>query len=436
MTNILSLSAKRISLIVASAALVLSTAFVFISCDNPDDFDFKTNRIDDQYDFFQADSVVRMYTVREDSLRSDEFTLDLIGIYKDNNFGRIKSSVYTELRLPGTDVELGTNPVLDSIVLYMKYYSSDAYFGWLNDPLKFNVYELNQRIYRDSAYYSTSSINYSPQLVGSVTTKPKPENYGVLRIKLSSDFGQKILDADKFQLADDDDFLELINGLAIVPEEASATGSIISFFLEHDSSNVTLYYRNDEDTIAAVFQINNECARISKFEQDFSSTPIQEQLNNPGKLYDKVFIKPMAGTKVKVDFSAYLSELAKSSLYAINRAELIIKPDNSLPYLSKKPPSLLLLKTNKDNVNFALIDRFESYFDGVYDPVNGSYSIIITRYVQEELLNYYNDPDYKSDYQLNLIIPSDNPIIADPLVLRANQDLSSAILKLSYTRVK
>jgi hypothetical protein len=115
---------------------------------------------------------------------------------------------------------------------------------------------------------------------------------------------------------------------------------------------------------------------------------------------------------------------------------LIIKPDLSLSYLSKAPPSLLLLQTDKDNTNFAIIDRYEDYFDGIYNPQTESYSIIITRFIQKELVNYYNDTNYESEFDLNLIIPSDNPIVADPLVIRANQDLSSAILKLSYTKVK
>jgi hypothetical protein len=434
MTNILSLLAKhafRLSSITLASLLI-----IFYSCNKDDVYDFDTNRVDDHFDFFQSDSVVKIRTSREDSIRSDEFTRDLLGVYKDASFGQVKASVFAELRLPVADVAFGINPVFDSIVLYLKYYSADGYFGWLNDPFKFNVYELNERIYRDSAYYSTSSFNYYPDILGSWTGMVKPSDNDVIRIVLTNDLASRIINASEFQLADDDDFLDMLNGIAIIPEQISSTGSIVYFDLENDSSNMTLYYRNDKDTMTAIFQINDECARINKFEQDLAGTPIEEQLNNPTKLYDKVYIKPLAGSKARIDFSDQLKKLGSDNLLAINRAELIIKPDLSLSYLSKAPPSLLLLQTDKDNTNFAIIDRYEDYFDGIYNPQTESYSIIITRFIQKELVNYYNDTNYESEFDLNLIIPSDNPIVADPLVIRANQDLSSAILKLSYTKVK
>jgi hypothetical protein len=199
---------------------------------------------------------------------------------------------------------------------------------------------------------------------------------------------------------------------------------------------MTLYFHNAKDTSTAIFQINDESARISSFEQDLTATPIEEQLNNPDKLYEKVYIKPLAGVKAQVDFSDFLRSLATNNLYAINRAELILQPDFSMSYLPNMPPALLLLQTDTNNENYVIIDRYESYFDGAYNEENGIYSIVITRFIQQELLNYYNDINYESEYDLNLIIPSDNPIVADPLVLKANTDYSSAILKLSFTKVK
>lgn len=434
MTNILSLLVKYGF---RFPGLILATLlFIVCSCDPNDSVEFNTNRNDNTFEFSQSDSVIQLRTIREDSIRSDEFTKNLIGVYQDLTFGKVTASVFADIRLPANDIELGTNPVFDSLVLYLKYSSADGYFGWLNDPLKFNVHELNERVYRDSAYYSTATFDTKPSLIGSWEGRPKPSDDDVIRIVLTEELGLRIMNASTAQLSDDDDFYEVLNGIGIIPEQISPTGSIIYFNLEDDSSNMTLYFRNDTDTLSAIFQINNECARINTFQHDLTGTVLEEQIDNPTQLYDKVYIKPLAGSKVRLDISSYLRKLSENNLYAVNRAELILKPDLSLSYLSKIPSTLLLLKTNKDNINYIIIDRYEDYFDGIYNPETGSYNLVITRYIQQELVHYYNDKNYVSSFDLNLILPSDNPIAADPLVLRANQDTLSAILKLSYTKLK
>jgi hypothetical protein len=49
--------------------------------------------------------------------------------------GSITASVFTELRLPKKLITYGTNRVLDSLVLYLKYAGSSNYFGWLEDDI-------------------------------------------------------------------------------------------------------------------------------------------------------------------------------------------------------------------------------------------------------------------------------------------------------------
>jgi hypothetical protein len=230
MTNILSLSIKQFGRFLVGSLLLFS--LFLMSCNKDEVYDFNTNNIDETFEFFQADSVVKIKTVREDSLRSDEFTRDLLGVYQDPNFGKTKASLYTQIRLPVLDLAFGIEPVLDSIVLYLKYDGEGEYFGWLNDRMSLNVYELNEAIDRDEAYYSNTVISHKPELLGKWTGTMKPSDNDVIRIVLDSNFGKSIMNFEDFALADDDDFIDTLKGIAIIPELLGSTGSIVYFDLE------------------------------------------------------------------------------------------------------------------------------------------------------------------------------------------------------------
>jgi hypothetical protein len=64
-----------------------------------------------------------------------------------------------------------------------------------------------------------------------------------------------------------------------------------------------------------------------------------------------------------------------------------------------------------------MVDRYETYYGGKLDNNTGSYSFVVTRYVQDLVNQYLKDSLFVSKYRLNLIIPSDNPILAVPLIL-------------------
>ncbi|MFT7209759.1 MAG: hypothetical protein ACI93E_001395, partial [Flavobacteriales bacterium] len=57
------------------------------------------------------------FNVLEDSLRTDELSLSLLGNYIDEFTGPVKTSIYTQLRLETPDIVFGTNPIADSLVL-------------------------------------------------------------------------------------------------------------------------------------------------------------------------------------------------------------------------------------------------------------------------------------------------------------------------------
>jgi len=419
------------------AYFFLLSLFLLNSCENPDEQNFSTYHTDDRFDYLHSidTATVWLQTVLEDSIRSDEFTRDVVGFYNDPSFGKTKASLYFQIRLPKSDVAFGTNPEIDSVVLNLKYYGEDAYFGWLSSGMHLKIHEIDENIYLDSSYYSTSQIKIKANTLGEYIGVPKPTVKGALSIPLDNSIGEKILAASKVQLEDDDDFVAYLKGLAIIAQEVNGYGSMIYLDMVNDTSNLTIYYHNASGNSKAVFQVTNKCPRIGHFEHNFAGTPLAEQLAVPGIQYESVYLKALAGVKVKVHLPS-LKNFVKDEIMVVNQAALVIRMDNKIPYLTNMPRFLLLLKNDSVNSNYALPDRTESYFNGIYDAVNMEYRFVITRYIQDLLIKYYENPDYTEEYSLNLIIPSDNPLIADPLLLK-NMDINGnpkSILRLSVTK--
>ena len=99
----------------------------------------------------------------------------VLGSYTDPTFGKFNASFYTQIRLAGIDPNFGdpSTIIIDSFVLALKYV---GYYGDLK-PQTFEVYELNEDINIDSAYYAfttktTKPSNLVPLGLGTITPDP------------------------------------------------------------------------------------------------------------------------------------------------------------------------------------------------------------------------------------------------------------------------
>ena len=82
-------------------------------------------------------------TVREDSLRTDSLSHNLLGVINDPVFGESKASSFAQFRLPQVGNVISSQ-TLDSVVLFLQFTSPTAYYGDLNTNFGFKVYELDQ----------------------------------------------------------------------------------------------------------------------------------------------------------------------------------------------------------------------------------------------------------------------------------------------------
>lgn len=346
------------------------------------------------------------YTVKEDSLRSDEASIIQIGNINDAVFGNTNASLFTQVVIPNglLNIDFGATAVLDSSALSLAY--SYDYYGDTLAAQQFRVYQMTEGIYHDSVYYSNRITQCYPTFqsrieVGSTALQaPHPRSKTVvgtdtlpanLRIPIANSFAQQIFSqSGGSNLASNANFLQYLKGLYIESDNsAPGTGALLHFNLLDTLSRLTLYYHTATETKKFSFVINAGTAYYSRFTHDYTSasTTLTSQLNNPGvNISNEVYVSACAGVKTKIEFP-YLDNLKNLGYaIAINKAELIIKADpstvsNDFP-LNKQ---LYVVSIDSTGRQVLLTDMYESstYFGGSVNTVSNCYKINIARYFQE-----------------------------------------------------
>ena len=142
---------------------------------------------------------VTVSTIAEDSIITSGLTSYLIGEMNDPDFGISKSELFTQFRLPSTNVSFPNAPQIDSIVLNLAYAGSYGTVNKLSGFQRLGVYRLEDDINDTITYYSNVTHNYNaeplaqigfrPDLISNVVTNDDtiPPS---LRIRLDPAFGQ------------------------------------------------------------------------------------------------------------------------------------------------------------------------------------------------------------------------------------------------------
>lgn len=383
--------------------------------------------------------------VKDDSIPTLGVSANLLGIYNDSVFGSASASFYTEITLSGANVNFGTNPIIDSVVLSLKYGSTTSFYGNISTQQTVDVYRLTEKLTK-SEYYSNESLTYNSTPLGSLTFYPNPVDTvqviqnGVtttqsahLRIRLSDTFGQEILDSST--ITNNTTLLDIVNGLYITPSTtvnnttlAQGEGSILYFDMNSSLSTLTIFYRNDgigaEKSYS--FLINSESNKFNHFEHNYTNTEIGKQLNGLSHDSTLTYVQAMGGVKTKLVIPN-LKNLGKDGKIIINKAELIFNvSDTSLAVI----PELELTGITAEGQAIRLIDFFEgeTYFGGKYDKTTQTYTFNIARHLQD-LVN-----SDKIDYGMYLIATS-SAITANRSVINSFKHPSNKIkLNITYSK--
>ncbi len=364
--------------------------------------------------FWTDTAAIYAYSIPDnDTVRTDGLSTTMLGSMMDPTFGLTTTSFYTQIMLSVTGHRFGENPMLDSLVLQLRY--TGGAYGDTTTMQTAHVYRMEESLYFDSIYYSNIDIpvlptdyaNYSftprprdSTIVGGDTTSP------VLRINLSNmtpDLGNYLLNMDTTVMDSNDVFVENFKGLYVTAEAVSQGGALVYFDLLNSRSKMIIYYHNDEeDSLSFDYPITLITKHVSKYEHDFQlGDPdfVAEVVNNDTALgSNKFYAQGAAGVAVILKIPN-IQKWTKYGTIALNEAKLVL-PGNSEDTLFYAPIKMALAEIQDDgSYGYLPDDGEEHYFGGVYKTSTNSYTFRITRYLQSLI----SDPD-KNNNGLYMIV--------------------------------
>jgi hypothetical protein len=391
--------------------LFISILFAFQSC-NKEPGTIGTNLKNDLLNAAFTDTTTLFaYSILEDTLNTTNLNSNFLGYLLDEVFGTTIAGIYTQFVPNATSFALGDNPIVDSIVLTLRY--TGGFYGDTLNPFKIEVYRLTEDISSDKIYYQNNSFKYDDTktltLMDEFILYPKPNTKikvdslvdAHLRIRLSDQLGEEFVDEIKTNNGQMTDaaFKKFFKGLFINPIPLANEGSLVSFNLSSIVSGIQLYYKNNDVPRRLSFPIVSRTSptrRVSTYNHDYNRGNDddfkQQVLENDTLLGKKIlYVQSMGGVKTKISFPNI--KALRGKRIVINKAELIIT--NFEENISKYPPPerLSLQAINQKGELVFLPDHTNlGYWGGGYDKTKQEYRFRITRYIQDIILKDNLEP--------------------------------------------
>ena len=402
---------KHLFSVKTSCLLCLSCILLFAGCIKPESsIGLGLQPETDLLNLVTTDTLtLEIFTVREDSLETDELSTAVLGRVFQPRIGWTTAGFATQLRLSAPGINFGTNPQVDSLFLSLRF-TGDTY-GQLS-PQSLLVHQLADSLSLDSTYYS----NFNPEIThdilndefqGQISLNPSDDLIigedtiaSQIRLNLKPSLGQAILDQDTSVFNNNESWLDFFPGI-VVSTQGNGVGAA-GIDISSGLSLMRLHYHNDTDTSFYDFLISPLSARVNMFSQDYVGA--LSGLNSP--VSDSVFVDGirslyiMSGaglkTHIKIPFLESINNAIDSisgdtiSLgSAIQKAELVFTLDDSY-FDSRYPPhdQLYILTENSEGSPISTPDQMSLgvNIDGNFDSQDKTYRFNISRSIQH-LLN-------------------------------------------------
>ena len=370
----------------------------------------------------------------EDSLSSLNTATSYLGSIYETDFGLSNAAIYSEFRIPSSEVVFGEDAVADSMILSLKI---NSYYGDTSSTLNINVHEMLEQISTSETdslgeestitFYSNQDFEIDNISLATLTYTAEPTSNTSINIALTNDLAQSFLDASSENFVDNTAFQEFFKGLYITCEQIGEGGVLYELDLLNELSKISLHYHNSvSDSLTYDFQINSNADKMTRWSHDYSSTNIEALLEEES--IDIGYIQGGAGLRTYLTLPSLAS--LKDSNYVIHKAEL------SIPYFFSENDSLfsipnklglaavnsegkLELLTEDQNVQGA------SYFDGNANELNQTYTFNIARYIHKVIAEGYTN-------KLALYVPTS--VLNPERVLLSNGTENSISLKLIVSK--
>ena len=359
-------------------SLGLVIGLIAASCTDPNTIGLELHPEDKIIISSDTSADFTVITESEDSLRTDEALNLILGEIDDPVFGYGNAGFFTQVLLTENNTDLGTSPEVDSVVLSYTY--SGSYGDDIPAFIRLDVLVLQDDIYKDSVYYSTSYPIPTPGGMSYVESFSVSDDIEkpLLKVKLNNDFGDLILELKNEGLKDNEVFLENFKGISVM---ASTQNTMLYLNPNGSNSFLKIYYHNDEsDTLSLDFELGGDAARINLFNP--------KPLSNLNQVDDKVYIQSMAGykTKITVGDLVVLAETLKGK--AINKVTMSFDVESASTSEYAAHDKLFLVRVNEEGKNVFLTDytiEGETHFGGRLE--SDKYEFNITRYFVQLLNN-------------------------------------------------
>lgn len=386
----------------------------------------------------------RSYTFSEDSIRTDEASVSLLGSFTDSLFGNTTIDFATQFRLFEFP-DFGNNPEADSIKLFLYY---RIIYGDTITNQKFRVYELESSLDPDERYtqdVDLKSMAYD-DVIGEYEYKPrirldstsKDTFYQLINIPIDISLGEKLINADSLDMINNDVFLEYFKGLLIETEKLTNQGGTV-LSLEavqkgnFNGSAIVLYYHNDslksvlggDSALFMPYIISKYSARVNRIEHDYTQTPFYDNLNSETFQDTLVYVQATGGLKSRILIDE-LSSWRDSLNTAVNKAELIFQIDTIASQIHKFPPPQQMLFTVVDSTGIERLPVDYSFSPALYGGQllrDYTYRFTITQHLQRiidgDAQNYgfYLTPAQKNNQANRAVIKGSNSAASVKLIV-------------------
>ena len=281
----------KIKNLLPKLATVLFVIVVLASCE--EDIDIIGSEIVGENTFIEPDQTnsVIAYSRKLLPIQTNGLTAYQLGIKNDPIYGKSTVSFLSQVTLSEVEPEFGNETTLDSVVLYIPFFSEsetvgedtlnytlDSVYG--NDPINISMYESNYFLrdldpesgFQDpQKYYSNleKTFDNNPSLIGDLIYKIEdfsPNDEGIelisynsagdtisetvapgLRVKLPVEFFQeKIIDKEgSSELLSNNNFKNYFRGIYFKAESTNNNGNL--FLFDPSNANITLHYSFNND---------------------------------------------------------------------------------------------------------------------------------------------------------------------------------------------
>ena len=365
-------------------------------------------------DVVQVDTIdsIQAFSIAEDSIRTSKMSAEIFGWVEDPLFGTIRSDLFMQFRLSANAVDFGAGAELDSVVLSIPY---AGFFGDTACRLHVGVYELDESMHKDSAYYSTRTLaTLNRQLAASTILELHPltrvvvtgeEQSAQIRIPLDKDyFTQKLMQkSGAEELSDNTHFLSYFKGVSLQVTALEGKGCLAYLDVLNGLTAITLHYHNDTHDSLTFQLISNDSsvyyARISHqgykgAEPELKRQVVDKQYDGASRL---LYVQASGGVRVQMRFPTLKSRYAGQRV-VVHKAELLLSPDFTVeggydPYFKPALLSMYYKHDSADAKTYFLPDYLNlgsDYFGGKYGE-DSTYRFLLTQYVQYLLSDRISD---------------------------------------------